>query len=502
MNLGAHLPALVIVAPLVGACLAFLAGPRRAAAVAVVTALGTLAFVVALAVEVATSGPVRYALGGWGSLGIVLLADGTAAVFLSVTGVLGLAITLYATAYFRRGEADTAGTGTPMYWTLWLFMWAGLDALLLTGDVFNAYVCLELVGLAAVALVTIVGGADALRAAMRYLFASILGAMTYLLGVALLYAGEGALDMATLSSSLTGSVAGRTGLALMTGALLLKTALVPMHFWLPTAHAAAPSPVSAALSALVVKGSIFLLLRLFLDVMPPAFLGGIDVLLGVLGATAIVWGSLQAVRQHRLKVLVAYSTVAQVGYLFLVFPLAPFSGAVLGGALAGTVVQVASHALAKASMFLAAGTMLERYGHDRIADLAGAARQSPVLAGTFALAGVTMMGLPPSGGFAAKWLIAGAALRAGDWWWAAVVVVGGLLAAVYVFRLLGVFLSSPRAGEVARVPALAPPSRPLRTEWLPLALAAASCALVFAVPIIVRLIEQSSVLNRTGGLTP
>lgn len=499
MSLLEHLPVLAIVVPLAGAAMAFVTGPRRSALECAATSVLTLVPVLLLAARVLDSGPQRYAVGGWGGpLGIVLLADGTAALFLVLIGIVGMAVTVYAAGYFPTPDEEHPGPGHGLFWTLWLFMWASLNALVLTADVFNVYVCLELVGLSAVALVTLTEGAEALRAGMRYLFASILGAMTYLLGVSLLYASTGLLDMEMLSSALkTPSVASSTGLALMIAALLLKTALVPMHFWLPTAHAAAPSPVSAALSALVVKGSFFVVLRLMLDVMPPGHLGGADTLLGVFGAAAIVWGSVQALVQTRLKLLVAYSTVAQVGYLFLVFPLAGAGGAVLSSAFLGTGVHALSHGLAKASMFLAAGVVLKRFGHDRIADLAGVARRAPVLAATFALAGVTMMGLPPSGGFAAKWLIAGASITSGDWWWAAVVVAGGLLAAAYMFRLLATFMASP--GDA---PEPAAPLRVVRTEWVPLALATASFLLVFAVPVVTQLAEAGSVLARVGGVAP
>ncbi len=494
MSLAVHLPAIVIVVPLLGACIAFIAGPRWAPWITAGTALATLAPVVALALRVVDSGPLLYEVGGWGApLGINLVADGTAALFLSLVAVVGLAVTVYATGYFRAADIDHPGMGRGMFWTLWLFMWASLNALFLTGDVFNVYVCLELVGLSAVALVTMADGAEPLRAGMRYLFASLFGAMTYLLGVALLYGAVGVLDMRLLAESLGPSIAAQTGLALMVAALLLKTALVPLHFWLPTAHAAAPSPVSAVLSALVVKGSFFVILRLFLDVMPGGYLGHADFLLGVLGATAIVWGSLQALFQERLKLMVAYSTVAQVGYLFIVFPLASAGGAVLTTAFLGTLVHAVSHGLAKAAMFLAAGIVLKRFGHDRIPDLVGAARRVPVLVATFALAGVTMMGLPPSGGFGAKWLLISAALDAGAWWWAAVVVLGGLLAAAYMFRVLAYFLSD--SGER---PEPVGPTKPIRTEWVPLALAAASFLLLFAIPVLTRLAESGTVLLRAG----
>jgi multicomponent Na+:H+ antiporter subunit D len=465
---------------------------------AMLVALATAVPVAWLGVRVLDSGALRYDVGGWGEpLGIALVVDGPAAVFLGLTAFVCCAVTFYASGYLAPATEQDEGLGHGQFWTLWLFMWASLNALFMTGDIFNVYVCLELVGLAAVALVSLAEEPKALRAGIRYLFASILGAMTYLLGVALVYSATGVLDMGLLMSTLQPSVAAQTGIALMVAALLLKTALVPVHFWLPAAHSAAPSPVSAALSALVIKGSFFVLLRLLLDVMPTGFLGDADVLLGILGAAAIIWGSVQALAQRRLKLLIAYSTVAQIGYLFIIFPLAHAGGAVLSSALLGTLVQAVSHGLAKASMFLAAGMVLRRFGHDRIGDLAGAARRTPALAATFALAGVTMTGLPPSGGFAAKWLLVSASIEAGDWWWAVVVVAGGLLAAAYTFRLLEIFMADP--GDRPE-PSAAP--HPVRTEWLPLGLAVASFLVLPAVPILTRLVDAGSLLLRAGGVAP
>ncbi|MDP2299740.1 MAG: proton-conducting transporter membrane subunit, partial [Actinomycetota bacterium] len=393
MNVLAQLPGLLVAVPLAGAAISFVAGRRRAPHVAITTAFVVLGLAVALAVHVLDGGPFRYHVGGWGApLGIDLVADGAAALFLVLTAIVGLVVTLYATAYFRTDDETAYGHG--LFWTLWLFMWTSLNALFLTGDVFNVYVCLELVGISAVTLVTIGGGAEALRAGARYLFASMLGAMTYLLGVALLYAATGQLDMDVLRTTLVADTTAATGLALMIAALVLKTALVPAHFWLPAAHGSAPSPVSAVLSSLVVKGSYFVILRLMLDVMPAGYLPGVDIFLGVLGSAAIVWGSVQALLQTRIKQLVAYSTVAQIGYLFLVFPLARHGADVLTLALTGVLVHALSHGLAKAGLFLGAGSLMTRVGHDRIADMGGAVRSTPALTFGVALAGVTMMGLP------------------------------------------------------------------------------------------------------------
>jgi formate hydrogenlyase subunit 3/multisubunit Na+/H+ antiporter MnhD subunit len=251
-------------------------------------------------------------------------------------------------------------------------------------------------------------------------------------------------------------------MVLMFMGLLMKTAVFPLHFWLPPAHSSATAPVSALLSALVVKGSFYILLRLWFDVFPGVATPTFGTLLGLLGGGAIVWGSLQALRQRRLKLLIAYSTVAQLGYLMFLFPVTAGASA-LDGQLApwileagkGTITHVLSHALAKASIFLSAGLVMIAVGSDRLEDMKGLAVRMPLTVFSMALAAVSLMGLPPSGGFIAKWLITHAVLGVGQWWWAPFLVIGGLFTAGYMFMMLrNAFLDADHPAPLKPVPRL------------------------------------------------
>jgi formate hydrogenlyase subunit 3/multisubunit Na+/H+ antiporter MnhD subunit len=221
--------------------------------------------------------------------------------------------------------------------------------------------------------------------------------------------------------------------------VLLKAALFPLHFWLPPAHASAPAPVSAVLSALVVKAAFYLVLRLWLDVFADLATPAAAGLLGLLGAAAILWGSWRALRAERLKLLAAYSTVAQLGYLFLFFPVlhalppGPTRDATLGGLL----ILALTHGFAKAGLFLAIGIVQQRSGHDRIVELDGTAQRLPATTFAIALAGVALIGLPPSGAFLGKWQLLAGSFASGQWLWIPVTMVGSLLAAAYIFRVLG-----------------------------------------------------------------
>ncbi|TQV85118.1 oxidoreductase [Exilibacterium tricleocarpae] len=402
----------------------------------------------------------RYTLGGWGApLGIDLYIDGFAGLMIAITAALGFVLSLYSCSYFT--EPDQAAR----FWPLWWLLMVALNAVFLAADAFNIYVTLEILGLAAVALVALQGGRPALQAALRYLLVGLLGSLCYLLGVALLYRAYGTLDLAQLGQLVHAAPLSWAALGLITVGLLLKTALLPLHFWLPPAHANAPAPVSAALSALVVKASFYLLARFWLETLSAATTAqGLQVL-GVLGAAAVLVGSIQAIRAQRLKLIVAYSTVAQLGYLFLLFPLfgRPSDTAGLGGAVVDAVAYfIIAHACAKAAMFLAAGNIQRAAGHDDISRLHGIARRQPLSLFAFAIAGASLIGLPPSGGFVAKWLLLNAAIDAGQWWWLITVIAGGLLAAVYVFRVLNLaFTDSAEQPPAAEAQPVLPRLLPL-----------------------------------------
>lgn len=446
----------LIILPMLGAIACFV-WPNAARVLGLVSVFAVVLSVAGLASRVVTTGAYRHTVGGWGApLGIELSADGLSLLMLAVTAVVGLAITIYSTGYFQPRQLA-------QFWPLWLFLLAALNALFLSADIFNLYVALELTGLAAVALTALTGDRDALAAAMRYLLVNLLGSLIYLLGVVLIYHSFGSVDIATLGQRMESSPAVWAAFSLMAAGLTLKTALFPLHFWLPPAHASAPAPVSAALSALVVKASFYIFLRLWLEVLPA---GGqaLGPLFGMLGAAAVLWGGLQALRAKGLKLMIAYSTVMQVGYLFLAFPLA------VSAAWRGALYLVLSHALAKAAMFLAAGNILHFAGHDRIADLDRIAQRLPLTLAAFAVAGVSIMGLPPSGGFVAKWLMVEASLDSGQWWWAVALILGSLLAAAYVFKVIGhAFTQAPVLHGSKGVPAV--------MEWTALAMALAAILL-------------------------
>jgi formate hydrogenlyase subunit 3/multisubunit Na+/H+ antiporter MnhD subunit len=468
---GGLLLVLAVLVPFAGVLAGFVLGGRNAQRVAMVTILAGCGIAIAIAASMARSdGALVYLLGGWAPpLGIALRADGLALVMIPAVAVVILGIGVYACADFGTPPGVREARAPLVFWTLLLAIWGALNLVFVSGDLFTLYVALELLTFAAVPLVSLDGRPETLRAALRYLLYALLGSVLYLLGAVLLYGAYGTLDIQLLAGRIRPDPATLAAAAFMTAGLLAKTALFPLHLWLPPAHAGAPAAASAVLSGLVIKGSWFLVVRLWFDVMPGVVTAPSAQLLAALGAGAILVGNVVALRQERLKLLVAYSTVAQIGYLFLMFPLAFDAGAGAlghGGALTGGMLQAVSHATAKAAMFMAAGLIYHALGHDRIAGLAGAARALPVTVLTFVLAGLALMGLPPSGAYVAKKLLLDASAASGQWWWEVVMQAGGLLTASYVVLVLAHALS--RAD--APVKLHAPVSRLAETAALALAL--------------------------------
>jgi formate hydrogenlyase subunit 3/multisubunit Na+/H+ antiporter MnhD subunit len=462
---------LSIFVPIACVLLAFVTGGRKVERIALAALPAGLAIAVAIAAAKAgTATPIVYLVGGWAPpLGVALRADGLSAVMMLIAALVICAVGIYARADFRTPPALGEARAPFSFWILLLSIWSALNLVFVAGDLFTLYVGLELLTFAAVPLVCLDGRPETFRAALRYLLFALLGSVLYLAGTVLIYGAYGTLDIALLSQRIRPEPSTIIAAALMTAGLLAKTALFPLHLWLPPAHASAPAAASAVLSALVVKGPFFIAVRLWFDVMPnlPAPAG--RQMLAGLGAAAIVFGSILALRQARLKLLIAYSTLAQIGYLFLMFGLDSGAGAALrSSALSGGMMQAMSHATAKAAMFMAAGLIYAGLGHDKIAGLAGAGRAMPITMLAFAVGGLALMGVPLSGAYLAKDLLLGASDETGQWWWAAVIQAGGIFTSAYLFLVLA------NALMAARKPIKLRPDTPRSQEAVALALALCS----------------------------
>jgi multicomponent Na+:H+ antiporter subunit D len=443
--------------PMFCALLLMLTGPnlsQRSAGVVTVIVSALSLFFASLALQEAANADqsILLNLGGWDTgLAIRLRLSPLSGLLLVFTALMHVMIGLYAGLSRQGARRD--------FWTLSSFLHASLMALWLSADLFNLYITLELLGLAAVAMVAL-AGRKAYKPAANYLILSLAASLFYLLGVALMYGRYGSLDIVLLSSVAESDLITRLALLMMTAGLMLKAALWPLHLWLPAAHANAPTAVSALLSGLVVKGPLFILWLLWSEVAPPALAQQIGPVLAVAGMIALVAGGMSAMRTPYIKTLVAYSTVAQLGYALMA----------LGLLLAWQLPQmhialwlfVIAHGLAKASLFLAAGEMQTTLGTKRISGLRGATQTVPVAMFAFAVAGGSPTGPPPSGGFLAKWVLLEPLLsQPQNWVWAVGVLLGTLVSAAYIFRVVALSFDRARINP--------PDTRPDRLgHWLAL----------------------------------
>jgi multicomponent Na+:H+ antiporter subunit D len=427
---------LAVFVPLFGAIAAFVL-PRAAALIGLATLVLTTGAVIWLARDVLAAGAVVLPLGGWGApLGIDLRADGLSVAMLALTCVVGFLVSIDALDSLKGPEQARQ---RQYFWPLWLLLLTGMNGVYLSTDIFNLYVMIEVIALAAVGLTVLSGSRAALQAGLDYMYASILGALLFLMGVGFVYLQLGRLDFAGLTGAApTGALI--AALALIFVGLALKTALFPLHFWLPAAHANATAPASALLSGLVVKAALYIVLRLAQYMPFPS--ENLLTLVGLMGAGAVIWGGVQALRAERLKLLVAWSTVAQIGLIFVAFARAGEVG--LSESWKAAALLILAHGIAKAAMFLAAGRIKDEIGHDVIRDLDRTPIRPTLAQFTFALAAISLIGLPPSLGFIGKWSLMEGAMAAGYWHWVGVTMAGTLLSVAYFSRVFAGFLRFDR----------------------------------------------------------
>ena len=434
MNSSAALPVLPLLPLLIGAVLALLAALWRmeaARVVAVVATASSLAISLFGLITVTTDGTLRHELGGWPPpIGIEYVLDPLSAFMASIIGLVGLLIAVYPPSTAFDSEAMR---GQPLH-ALVLLLLTGLMGVVLSGDLFHLFVFIEIYALATYPLVAL----------------GTIGSGLYLLGVGFVYFSTGTLNMADASvllADLSDNPATLGALALIVIGLGLKMALFPLHVWLPDAHAAAPPGVAALLAAVQVKAAAYALLRIIHDVFGSAYLSGplpITTALTWFGAAGIVAGSVMAIRQPDIKRMLAYSTVAQLGYIGL--------GIGLGTPLAivAALLHVLNHAVMKSGLFLAVGGILDRTHLKTISRYAGLGRRMPLTMAGFALLSLSMVGIPPLAGFWSKWYLIVAALTDGQWPLAVIVGLSSLLTAVYFLRLFErIFVMAPTEQVVA-----------------------------------------------------
>ena len=449
--ISAQLPALQVVIPLLAApaCVVI---RRPGLTWLMAQVVSTVSFVISIALLWQTSqfGPISYHLGGWAApWGIEYKVDVVNSYVLVIVSGISSVLLMFARDSLQH---ELGIRRIHLVYTGWMLCLTGLLGIAITGDVFNVFVFLEISSLSSYLLISLGPDRRALTAAFQYLVMGTIGATFVLIGVGLLYMMTGTLNMSDLAQripAVSHTTTVHAAFAFLVLGIALKAAIFPLHFWLPNAYTYAPSVVTAFLAATATKVSIYLLLRFFFDVFSESFslqTMRLDRILLILGLIAIFAMSLVAVYQRDVKRMLAYSSVAQVGYMALGIGVATATG------LTATLLHLFNHALMKAALFLAVGCLVFRLGSHALDDLAGAGRQMPWTMAAFVLGGLSLIGIPLTVGFISKWYLVLAALER-DWWWLALaIVLSSLLTVVYIWRVVEVAYFRPAARQLDEAP--------------------------------------------------
>ena len=453
----AHLPALQVVIPLISAPLCALLPAGRAVWLAAMTA-SWLAFLMAalLLNQVLAHGPISYLMGSWPvPWGIEYRVDALNAYMLLIVAGIG-AIVMTFGRVIVESRIRLPENKQPWFYTAYLLCLTGLLGITITGDAFNVFVFLEISSLSSYVLISIGRDRRALTAAYQYLIMGTIGATFILIGIGLLYVMTGTLNMGDLAARIPAVADTRTvraAFAFLTIGVSLKLALFPLHLWLPNAYAYAPSVVTAFLAATATKVAVYVLLRFFFTIFGAKFsfeAMQLDKVLLPLALVGIFSASLVAIFQTNVKRMLAYSSVAQIGYMILGISLVSVTGLTAG------ISHLFNHALMKGALFMALGCVSFRVGAAELERMAGVGRAMPWTMGAFVIGGLSLIGVPLTAGFVSKWYLIVGALEKGWWPVAVLVLVTSLLAVIYIWRVVEVAYFKPAPeGRVVREAPLA-----------------------------------------------
>jgi len=373
-----------------------------------------------------------YKVGGWEKfagipIGIYLVRDGLSSLMLVIINLIGFLVSLYSVQYMEKYTDKTK------YYTLFLLLMAGMNGTILSGDMFNLFVFLEIAAIASYALVAFGTEAEELEAAFKYQVMGTVASGFILLGIAFLYSLTGTLNMADAGQLISRQGANAT--IFFVGALFLmgfglKAAIMPFHAWLPDAHPSAPAPISAMLSGVLIKAlGVYTLVRIFFNVLGLGGNGSVLNILMVLGIISMAGGALLALGQKDMKRLLAYSSISQIGYVIFSFGLGTPLG-ILGG-----LFYLVNHAASKSLLFLNSGAVVYATGNRDLERMGGLSKKMPVTAATSFTASMSIAGIPPFSGFFSKLIIIIAAVQAGHPVFALLAVLVSIVTLAYYLKM-------------------------------------------------------------------
>jgi len=425
-----------IAIPLATAFLLPMFGKRGKDAATIVANLATISLLILAIGCIGESGV--YEIGKWPiPLGINLVLDGLSSLVLLAISVVAAAVMLFSAGYMEQYTAKAK------YLSLFLLMVAGMNGVVLSGDIFNLFVFLEIASLASYALVGFGCGHEELEASFKYTVLGTIASIFVLFAIGMVYGNTGALNMAYISKAIqsSGLNAGLSfALALFIVGFGLKAALVPFHAWLPDAHPSAPAPISAMLSGVLIKSlGVYALARVVFNIFGVSL--EVGWLLIVLGILSMVAGAFLAIGQWDIKRLMAYSSISQIGYVVLGIGLgimllarganpAWASLAILGG-----LFHLANHAVYKSLLFLTSGSIEMATGTRQLKEMGGLAQRLPFTRTANAVASASIVGIPPFSGFWSKLILVMAAVQAHYYWIAAIIVFVSLCTLIMYLKV-------------------------------------------------------------------
>ena len=448
MTILEHLPALLIIIPLISALIIpLVSGFYRQAGNHIAVAATLASFVISLLIlrTVVATGTLTYQFGGWEApVGIVYVVDYLNSFVVTIIAFIGFAGAIYAK---KSVEDEIESCKRPQFYSIYILFIAGMMGIVMTGDLFNLYVFIEIASLTGYALIASGKKRGALLASYNYLILGTIGASFILIGIGYLYMMTGTLNMADLRvrlPELYDSTVIRTAFAFFTVGISLKMALFPLHIWLPEAYSKAPSVISAVMAATSTKVFAYVLIRLMFSVFGVEFdinVVPVTKILLVFSSAAIIAGSALAIAQTNIKRMLAYSSVGQIGYIVLGVAIANEVS------MSGSLLHIFNHALMKCSLFFVVGVVVYRTGIEDISGFNGLGRKMPFTMAAFTIGALSMIGLPLTVGFVSKWYLAMGALQADLWIIVVVILVSSLLTAVYFWRVVeGIYFREPSAG--------------------------------------------------------
>lgn len=388
-----------------------------------------------MSVNMLFQAPFTYTVGNWRPpLGILLVSDGLSSLMLVVINVIGLLAVIFSMKYM------STYTAKPKYFSLFMLMIAGMNGVVITGDMFNLYVFLEIASIASYALVGFGTGKKELEASFKYLILGGVASTAVLFGIAFLYSMTGTLNMPDLAQQI--EVIGMTKtigfvVALFIMGFGLKASAVPFHAWLPDAHPSAPAPISAMLSGVLIKAlGIYTIMRIMFNIIGKNEL--IAAIIMFLGALSMVIGGLLAIGQKDFKRMLAYSSISQMGYVLIAIGLALKPGAemvVATLALIGGLFHLVNHAVFKSLLFFCSGAVEYRTGTRDLGKLGGLIKKMPITGTATAIGSLSIAGIPPFNGFWSKLIIILALFRGGYWIYGTVGIVVGFITLIYFVML-------------------------------------------------------------------